>query len=195
MRPLAYALGLALTAVTLSSAAAVAQGGATAVGVKQVELRVLAETVPVFAEVTTARDGAVASRVAGNVQEVHVLAGMRVAEGDLLVELFPALRDGEPPLRFTARKDDRSFGDTQRLAFELVRIINVRFVVLMITAHIERPIPQTAAWERLLPFTAYLPVKPAVWFQKTLVAKHTEERNFAAGLHFSRRNHRGQDVF
>ncbi|MCE8009309.1 efflux RND transporter periplasmic adaptor subunit [Aestuariivita sp.] len=87
MRPLAYALGLALTAVTLSSAAAVAQGGATAVGVKQVELRVLAETVPVFAEVTTARDGAVASRVAGNVQEVHVLAGMRVAEGDLLVEL------------------------------------------------------------------------------------------------------------
>ncbi|MCR9125467.1 MAG: efflux RND transporter periplasmic adaptor subunit [Rhodobacteraceae bacterium] len=64
-----------------------AQGRAAAVGVQPVETRALAETVPVFAEVTTARDGAVASRVAGNVQQVHVLAGARVAKGDLLVEL------------------------------------------------------------------------------------------------------------
>ncbi len=64
-----------------------AQGRAAAVGVQTVEQRALAETVPIFAEVTTARDGAVASRVAGNVDKVHVLAGTRVEAGDLLVEL------------------------------------------------------------------------------------------------------------
>lgn len=68
-------------------AVAVAQGGPTAVGVQSVEMRRLSETVPVFAEVVTARDGAVASRVEGNVDKVHVLAGTVVAEGDLLVEL------------------------------------------------------------------------------------------------------------
>ncbi len=64
-----------------------AQGGPAAVGVQAVEMRALAETVPVFAEVTTARDGDVAGRVAGNVEMVAVLAGTRVTTGDLLVEL------------------------------------------------------------------------------------------------------------
>lgn len=64
-----------------------AQGRAAAVGVQAVEMRTLAETVPVFAEVTTARDGNVAGRVAGNVETVVVLAGSRVETGDLLVEL------------------------------------------------------------------------------------------------------------
>jgi RND family efflux transporter MFP subunit len=80
-------LPFALALAFLSFSDAAAQGRATSVGVATVELRTLAETVPVFAEVATARDGAVASRVAGNVQEVHVLAGTRVAKGDLLVEL------------------------------------------------------------------------------------------------------------
>jgi RND family efflux transporter MFP subunit len=64
-----------------------AQERAAAVGVQQVEARVLSETVPVFAEVTTSRDGAVAGRIAGNVERVNVLAGDRVEAGDLLVEL------------------------------------------------------------------------------------------------------------
>ncbi|MCK0094981.1 efflux RND transporter periplasmic adaptor subunit [Yoonia sp. F2084L] len=64
-----------------------AQGRAASVGVQEVEMRALAETVPVFAEVTTARDGNVAGRVAGNVETVVVLAGTRVEKGDLLVEL------------------------------------------------------------------------------------------------------------
>lgn len=64
-----------------------AQERAAGVGVQAVEMRALAETVPVFAEVTTARDGNVAGRVAGNVETVVVLAGSRVAAGDLLVEL------------------------------------------------------------------------------------------------------------
>lgn len=72
-----------LTAASLAQA----QGGAAAVGVQEVEMRALAETVPVFAEVTTARDGNVAGRVAGNVEMVVVLAGTRVETGDLLVEL------------------------------------------------------------------------------------------------------------
>ncbi len=66
---------------------ALAQGGPAAVGVQAVDVRTLAETVPVFAEVITARDGNVAGRVAGNVQTVAVLAGARVETGDLLVEL------------------------------------------------------------------------------------------------------------
>jgi RND family efflux transporter MFP subunit len=50
-------------------------------------MRALSETVPVFAEIVTARDGAVASRVSGTVERTRVLAGTRVAQGDLLVEL------------------------------------------------------------------------------------------------------------
>ena len=65
----------------------VAQGRAAAVGVQEVETRVLSETVPVFAEVTTSRNGAIAGRIAGNVERVNVLAGDRVEEGDVLVEL------------------------------------------------------------------------------------------------------------
>lgn len=87
MRPVLYLSCLLFAALALSAPSVLAQGQAAAVGVQAVETRQLAETVPVFAEVTTARDGAVASRVAGNVDTVHVLAGTRVAKGDRLVEL------------------------------------------------------------------------------------------------------------
>jgi RND family efflux transporter MFP subunit len=87
MRLSAFLRSLVLINLIAAVGAATAQGRATAVGVKQVERRVLGETVPVFAEVTTSRDGAVASRVAGNVEKVHVRAGTRVAKGDLLIEL------------------------------------------------------------------------------------------------------------
>ncbi|WP_224824238.1 efflux RND transporter periplasmic adaptor subunit [Cognatishimia sp. MH4019] len=78
---------LAALALALPSVMAHAQGRAAAVGVQTVEERMLAETVPVFAEVITARDGSVASRVAGTVETVNVLAGARVETGDVLVEL------------------------------------------------------------------------------------------------------------
>ena len=81
-------LGIVAMLLTMSLATdAVSQGRAAAVGVQIVEVRQVSETVPVFAEIVTARDGAVASRVAGNVDKTHVLAGSRVSEGDLLVEL------------------------------------------------------------------------------------------------------------
>lgn len=64
-----------------------AQGRAASVGVQTVEMRQLSETVPVFAEIVTSRDGAVASRVPGTVDTIHVLAGTRVSAGDLLVDL------------------------------------------------------------------------------------------------------------
>ena len=64
-----------------------AQGGPMAVGVQSVDVRKVAETIPVFAQITTARDGSVATRVAGTVDVVHVLEGERVAAGDLLAEL------------------------------------------------------------------------------------------------------------
>lgn len=64
-----------------------AQGRAAAVGVQTVDMRVLSETVPAFAEIVTARNGAVASRVAGSIEKIHVLTGSSVKQGDLLVEL------------------------------------------------------------------------------------------------------------
>ena len=84
--PFLYAIVLPLC-VTLGAGAALAQGGPALVGVQPVEMRQVAETVPVFAQITTSRDGSVAARVAGNVQQVHVLAGDRVDEGAPLVEL------------------------------------------------------------------------------------------------------------
>ena len=72
--------------VLLVPAAADAQGRPAAVGVQIVEARTLSETVPVFAEIVTARNGAVASRVAGSIDTIHVLAGEAIEEGDLLVE-------------------------------------------------------------------------------------------------------------
>ena len=74
-------------AALISANAAFAQGRPAAVGVQTVEARTLSETVPVFAEIVTARNGSVASRVAGSIEQIHVLAGTRVDEGDLLVEL------------------------------------------------------------------------------------------------------------
>ena len=81
-------LKLLWVCIALSSAQmAVAQQRAATVGVQTVERQLLSETVPVFAEIVTARNGAVASRVAGSIDTIHVLAGSTVQEGDLLLEL------------------------------------------------------------------------------------------------------------
>lgn len=64
-----------------------AQGRAAAVGVQSVDTQVFSETAPVFAQVITARDGAVAGRISGNVDMITVLAGDTVEPGDVLIEL------------------------------------------------------------------------------------------------------------
>lgn len=64
-----------------------AQGRAASVDVQPVEQQIFAETVPVFAQVVTARDGEVAGRISGNVDRVYVLAGDRVQMGDPIIEL------------------------------------------------------------------------------------------------------------
>ena len=64
-----------------------AQGRPATVGVETVEIQAIAETVPLFAEVVTAREGTIASRIAGTVEEVLVLEGATVQEGDLLARL------------------------------------------------------------------------------------------------------------
>lgn len=87
MRSVIAALCGAAVVLSLNAGRAPAQDGPTLVGVETVEMRQVAETVPVFAQITTSRDGSVASRVAGNVQQVHVLAGDRVEVGDLLIAL------------------------------------------------------------------------------------------------------------
>ena len=74
---------------------AIAQGRPAGVGVEEVQIRTMAETIPVFAEVVTARDGVVASRVAGMVAEVHVLPGVSVDEGARLATLDTELAEIE----------------------------------------------------------------------------------------------------
>ena len=64
-----------------------AQRRAASVDVQPVEQRIFAETVPVFAQVVTARDGEVAGRISGSVNRVYVLAGDRVQMGDPIIEL------------------------------------------------------------------------------------------------------------
>ena len=78
---------LALAASFLVPAAVSAQGRAASVGVEVVQYQEIAETVPLFAEVVTAREGTIASRIAGTVDEVLVLEGAAVAEGDVLATL------------------------------------------------------------------------------------------------------------
>ncbi|WP_300033643.1 efflux RND transporter periplasmic adaptor subunit [uncultured Roseobacter sp.] len=74
-------------AITCFGTHAPAQGRAAAVGVETVEFQSIAETVPLFAEVVTSREGTIASRISGNVEKVHVLEGMSVSEGGVIVEL------------------------------------------------------------------------------------------------------------
>lgn len=83
-------LALGLTAVS-----ALAQGQAAGVTVAEVEIREVAETVPVFAEVVTARDGIIAARVSGMVAEVHVLPGAVVEVGAPLATLDTELAEIE----------------------------------------------------------------------------------------------------
>ncbi|MEM7806283.1 MAG: efflux RND transporter periplasmic adaptor subunit [Pseudomonadota bacterium] len=78
---------IAATLVLAIPTSAFAQGRPAAVGVQELATQLMSETVPVFAEIVTARDGAVASRVAGSVDSVNVLAGNNVERGDVLVEL------------------------------------------------------------------------------------------------------------
>lgn len=73
--------------IALPATPLIAQGGPAAVGVETVEIQSIAETVPLFAEVVTSREGTIASRIAGTVEKVHVLEGVAVSRGDVLAEL------------------------------------------------------------------------------------------------------------
>ncbi len=78
---------LAAALALLAALPASPQGGPAGVGVAAVELRDMSETVPVFAEVVAGRDGIVAARVSGTVDQVHVLEGMAIEAGASLVTL------------------------------------------------------------------------------------------------------------
>lgn len=77
----------AACAVFLLPQHAAAQGGPASVGVETVEIQVISETVPLFAEVVTAREGTIASRISGTVDAVMVLEGAIVEAGDILAHL------------------------------------------------------------------------------------------------------------
>ncbi len=86
---------LAVIVILLVPLSAFGQGRPAGVSVAEVELRTMAETVPVFADVVTARDGVIASRVSGTVSEVHVLPGTVVSEGAELATLDTQLAEIE----------------------------------------------------------------------------------------------------
>ncbi len=78
---------LSLLAISFGPATASAQGGPAAVGVETVEYQIIAETVPLFAEVVTSREGTIASRISGTVEDVLVLEGAVVETGDVIARL------------------------------------------------------------------------------------------------------------
>lgn len=86
---------------------AVSQDGPAAVGVEKVQIETVAETVPLFAEVVTSREGTIASRIAGTVGEVLVLEGAVVEEGDVLARLDTEL------LEILARQADARLAEAQ----------------------------------------------------------------------------------
>jgi RND family efflux transporter MFP subunit len=102
-----FAFLLASYTLCLAPAATSAQGRPAAVGVETVEVRNVAETVPLFAEVVTSREGTIASRISGTVDKVHVLDGVTVAEGDVLVELDTEL------LRILDRQAEARLAETK----------------------------------------------------------------------------------
>ncbi len=77
----------AMLILAAGASTALAQGRAAAVGVETVETRSIAETIPLFAEVVTSREGTIASRIAGTIDRVLVLEGVLVAQGEVLAEL------------------------------------------------------------------------------------------------------------
>ncbi|MDU8945233.1 efflux RND transporter periplasmic adaptor subunit [Ovoidimarina sediminis] len=108
-----------------------AQGRPAGVAVAEVTERTMAETVPVFAEVVTARDGTIAARVSGLVSEVHVLEGSKVAEGDLLTSLDTELakielRQAEARLAEANAGVETAKAREARLADALERIERLR---------------------------------------------------------------------
>lgn len=78
---------LALMSVSLTANSASAQGRPASVAVETAQVQSIAETVPLFAQVVTSREGTIASRIAGTVDEVHVLEGASVDAGDVLATL------------------------------------------------------------------------------------------------------------
>lgn len=64
-----------------------AQGRPASVAVETVQIQSIAETVPLFAQVVTSREGTIASRIAGTVEDVTVLEGASVDAGDVLATL------------------------------------------------------------------------------------------------------------
>lgn len=90
IRPLArdgiYSLVAAILLALLPNNA-LAQGGPAAVGTEAVEIQTIAETLPLFAEIVTAREGTIASRITGTVDDVVVMEGATVNAGDVLAML------------------------------------------------------------------------------------------------------------
>ncbi|MEM9394809.1 MAG: efflux RND transporter periplasmic adaptor subunit [Pseudomonadota bacterium] len=82
-----------------------AQGRPAGVVTETVEIRTLAETLPIFGQIVARRDSAVAARVAGIVESVDVLVGERVSEGDLLARLDTELTEIELGQAIAARTE------------------------------------------------------------------------------------------
>jgi RND family efflux transporter MFP subunit len=131
MRYFSQVICLATTVLVLPVQSVSAQGRAAAVGVQSVEMRTLSETVPVFAEIVTARDGEVASRIAGNVESIHVLAGSQVQEGALLVNLNTELLNIRLEQAQAQMAEATASLETARLRIDRTSTIFARFEALL----------------------------------------------------------------
>ena len=93
---------LILSLALLAHTAGAQQAPASLVRVDAVRTEPLAQTVPVLGRLVAKRQGTVAARIEGPVEQVHVQVGTRVAAGDVIAEA----RFGNPAGR--PRRGERS---------------------------------------------------------------------------------------
>jgi RND family efflux transporter MFP subunit len=82
-------------AAMLAPSAALAQGRPAGVSTQFVDVQTTSETIPVFGEIVSGRESAVAARVAGVAAEMPLSVGDRVRKGDVLARLDTELLDIE----------------------------------------------------------------------------------------------------
>src|SRR3546814_11281595 len=86
-----------------------------------------------------------------------------------------------PPVGLAARQNDVAFEHAQFLVGKLDAVIGMNLIVDMRRGRGQRAFPQRARAVGFLPAAADLPIKAAIGFEETLVAKRLDQPPLALG--------------
>ena len=84
-------------------------------------------------------------------------------------------------------QDDVPLGDAQRLAVELVAVVDVDVDVAVPVLDLQTPVPQRARGERVRAFAADLEIDAGIGLDEPLVGRLAIEADLAVGADFRRR--------